>query len=135
MRRHGLNLRRADGALTLRPQAVEVARGRQYVRDACQELGSEVAHTAALLTSELITNAILHGAGEIKVMVTSAAGCVRVDVTDQSTRLPVPGGVSSTSPRGRGLSIVERLADSWGADLLFQGGKSVWFTLKTQNGS
>jgi anti-sigma regulatory factor (Ser/Thr protein kinase) len=83
---------------------------------------------AALLTSELVTNAILHSAsglpgGQVTVSVRAADGMVRVDVVDQ-------GELPARFPRryglGQGLPLVAALADVFGAD-----GPDRWFALRT----
>ena len=82
----------------------------------------------ALLTSELVTNAILHSAsglpgGQVTVSVRAADGMVRVDVVDQ-------GELPARFPRryglGQGLPLVAALADVFGAD-----GPDRWFALRT----
>ena len=90
--------------------------------------GSPAADDAALLTSELVTNAVLHTAsrlpgGQITVSVRAMDDMVRVDVVDQGAAPPEP-----TAPRGlgQGLTIVTALADVFGAD-----GCDRWFALRT----
>jgi anti-sigma regulatory factor (Ser/Thr protein kinase) len=86
---------------------------------------------AALMTSELVTNAVVHSASGLpggSVTVTVAAGeeTVRVDVIDQG-QLPIP------APRhglGKGLAIVAQLADVFGAD-----GCDRWFALRAGGAS
>ena len=83
---------------------------------------------AALMTSELVTNAILHSAsrlpgGQVTVSISTGGGETRVDVIDQGEMppcWPAPGGL------GQGLAIVAALADASGAD-----GPDRWFTLGT----
>lgn len=90
--------------------------------------GSPAADDAALMTSELVTNAVLHSAsglpgGAFTVSVRAGDGSVRVDVTDQgqaAARASVPAGL------GKGLVIVSQLADVFGAD-----GADRWFWLCT----
>ncbi|MBO0820606.1 MAG: ATP-binding protein [Nocardiopsaceae bacterium] len=86
--------------------------------------------TASLLVSELITNAVTHdGTGAITMAVRVARGRLRVDVHDNSAKLPRPeldpGGDAET---GRGLLLVGTLADEWGY-YRTPGGKAVYFTL------
>ena len=90
--------------------------------------GSPAADDAVLMTSELVTNAVVHSAsglpgGTFTVSVRAGDGSVRVDVTDQGEaprRPPAPAGL------GRGLFIVSQLADVFGAD-----GADRWFFLRT----
>ena len=130
MQRGGLVKARADEALTLGRHPSEVERGRKHVADACRDYDGDLACTAMLLASELITNALEHGSGAITLLVTLTPDRVRVDVTDGSPLQPAPRVVGPEDEGGRGLAIVEHLASSWGMELLADGrGKSVWFTL------
>jgi len=88
--------------------------------------------TAQLLTSELFTNALDHGEGDITLEVTRLPGELRVGVTDRSTDRPRVRPVTLHDVRGRGLMILEALAARWGVDPAADGpGKTVWFTLRT----
>jgi hypothetical protein len=88
-----------------------------------------VVETAALLTSELVTNAIVHGAGEAVVAIDVGDAAVRVEVFDADLTFDlVPLRVGSSSVHGRGLAIVDALATSWGVEPR-DGGKVVWFIL------
>jgi anti-sigma regulatory factor (Ser/Thr protein kinase) len=127
--------KRADGALTLGRRASEVERGRRHVATACHGYGTDVAGTAVLLASELITNALRHGSGDITVLVTPGVGEIRVDVADESALSPKARRATADDEGGRGLLIVQSLATSWGMESLPQGrGKSVWFTLRVATG-
>ncbi|MBV9792521.1 MAG: ATP-binding protein [Actinobacteria bacterium] len=84
---------------------------------------------AILLTSELVTNAIKHEAGEtITLFITCTYGHLRVDVHDTSRFFPVLLDASGDEEFGRGLCLVDSLADKWGCDLT-PDGKAVYFTL------
>lgn len=125
----------ADGAVTLGRHASEVERGRKHVAGACRRYGVDVAGTAELLASELITNALRYGSGPITVLVTPGAGEVRVDVADESALSPTPRRATPDDEGGRGLLIVQSLATSWGMESLPQGrGKSIWFVLRVAAG-
>jgi hypothetical protein len=64
--------------------------------------------------------------------VTRLPGELRVDVTDDSPSQPRVRTVSVSDVRGRGLMIMEALAQRWGVDPVADGrGKTVWFTLRT----
>jgi anti-sigma regulatory factor (Ser/Thr protein kinase) len=86
-------------------------------------------HVAALLTSELVTNAVQHEADPaVTLAIKCFSGQLRVDVYDTSRAAPVPTDAPADAESGRGLSLVAALADEWG----FYGtpdGKAVYFTL------
>ena len=129
MQEGGLVEARWGGALTLGRHPSEVERGRRHVADACRAYDGEVACTAMLLASELITNALEHGSGAITVLVTTRPDQVRVEVTDESPMRPTARTANAEDENGRGLLIVEHLATAWGMEPLPDGGKSVWFDL------
>ena len=83
----------------------------------------------ALLTSELVTNAVRHVAGPVvTLVVTCSRGQVRVDVHDTSCVLPELADVPADAESGRGLHLVASLADEWGF-YRTPAGKAVYFTL------
>ncbi|MDQ2826501.1 MAG: ATP-binding protein [Actinomycetota bacterium] len=87
-----------------------------------------IVDTAALLVSELVANAVLHGGTPLEVVVAVDGARVRVEVHDGSPRLPVKKNYSTMSGTGRGLVLVERMSSRWGADTT-PTGKMVWFEL------
>jgi anti-sigma regulatory factor (Ser/Thr protein kinase) len=115
------------------PAAAGVAR--LFVRCLCEEWGvEEVADVAELLSSELVTNAVVHAHTAVELCAArDDDGGLRVDVYDRGPSGRVPPRQRNADPAaegGRGLAIVASLASSWGVD---EGGngKSVWFTLST----
>jgi anti-sigma regulatory factor (Ser/Thr protein kinase) len=87
------------------------------------------ADVAVLLTSELVTNAIKHEAGKtITLFITCTYGHLRVDVHDTSRFFPRLLDASGEEEFGRGLRLVDTLADKWGCDLTADG-KAVYFRL------
>lgn len=88
----------------------------------------------ATLTSEIVTNAVLHARTSFSVTVTKSATRIRVAVMDRNLQPVTPKTYGPTSPTGRGLHIVEALADRWGIDKSADG-KTVWFEidLETQD--
>jgi anti-sigma regulatory factor (Ser/Thr protein kinase) len=106
------------------------AKARRHVRAALYAWDVPVEETVAvLLTSELVTNAIRHEAGEtVMLAITSAGGQLRVDVHDTSCFLPVPVDGPADTETGRGLILVASLATQWGF-YPTPAGKAVYFTL------
>lgn len=84
-----------------------------------------------LMVSELMTNAVEHGSGPgepIVLSVSIAPRLLRVTVTDRTVAPPVLRHVSADRIDGRGMSIIDQLADRWGVDVT-DCGKSVWFEM------
>ena len=84
---------------------------------------------AELLTSELVTNALIHTDHDAVLTATVAPGGLRVEVRDfvaRRPRLRVPNADDGT--HGRGLVLVQSLADAWGVRA-HGVGKAVWFEL------
>ena len=82
-----------------------------------------------VLTSEVVANAVTHAGTDVTVQVQSVNGRARVEVHDGCDDLPelqVPGARLRT---GRGLAIVDALADAWGYRRIAGDGKVVWFEL------
>ena len=118
--------------IALPRQPSETERVRREIAESCRGLGRDTVATAQLLATELFTNALHHGSGDITMMVTRTPGELRVDVADHSPDHPRVKPVTLNDVRGRGMMILEALAGRWGVDPLDDGrGKSVWFVLRT----
>jgi anti-sigma regulatory factor (Ser/Thr protein kinase) len=85
---------------------------------------------AALLVSELVSNVVDHveGGTTVTLELALAGDWLRISVADGSAVRPVARELREGEPRGRGLQLVEAIADRWGAED-HQGGKRVWFEL------
>ena len=107
-----------------------VAEARAFVSGALRrwELESLVTD-ATLLTSELVTNAVLHARTGVTVSVAVADGAAEIGVTDASPTLPRPRTAARSAEGGRGLQLVDEVAEEWGVASL-DGGKQVWFALE-----
>jgi hypothetical protein len=118
-------------SLTAGPAAP--AEARRYVRSAIRSWGvSADPDTAMLLTSELVTNAIMHTSGPVRLFVTCSCGHLRVYVHDGSRDWAVPDVVSPDAEYGRGLMLVAGLATDWGC-YRTSAGKAVYFTLALES--
>ncbi|MEU6390285.1 ATP-binding protein [Streptomyces sp. NPDC046939] len=86
-----------------------------------------------LCTSELVTNALLHGAptdDAILVRVGLHDGQVYVEVHDSGDGMPEQRAAQATSVNGRGLLLVSAIADDWGVATSEVPGKRVWASFK-----
>jgi anti-anti-sigma factor len=80
-----------------------------------------------LCVSEVVTNALIHAHSRPVMAVGFAGDLVRVEVADQDSTLPVRRPYSTTATTGRGLHILDELAQEWGVERT-PTGKVVWFT-------
>ncbi|MEV6022458.1 ATP-binding protein [Streptomyces sp. NPDC052036] len=125
--------------LEIRPDPAEVGRARRWARSrlAGSGIGAEepLAETLILLVSELVTNAVVHTGcpAVLRLLLTGVrddpsgapSGTVRLEVADISARPPVPRHALGDETGGRGLELVDGLADRWGWDP--EGaGKRIW---------
>jgi anti-sigma regulatory factor (Ser/Thr protein kinase) len=88
-----------------------------------------VGEDAALVVSELVTNAVLHASPPLALDLHRTADGVRISVDDASARLPEPAGPPpADAESGRGLGLVAALGLSWGVEPR-PPGKRVWCLL------
>lgn len=89
---------------------------------------------AILLASDLVTNAIAHGAGAtVTLAIRCSRGQLRVDVYDASRSVPPAADGPDDAGPGPGLALVAILADEWGV-FRTPAGKGVYFALTFQAG-
>ncbi|MCX4656647.1 SpoIIE family protein phosphatase [Streptomyces microflavus] len=109
------------------PEALSSAR--HMIRAAVRAWGAkERADEIELAADELITNALMHTDGGAVVTIRVMAGSerrLRVDVEDRSSALPRRRDAGESGVSGRGLMLVDRLADVWGVESRGSG-KCVW---------
>ena len=93
-------------------------------------LTPKLTEDAVLLVSELVGNAVRHtGARVFGLRMHRRRGRIRVEVRDPSRGLPCLMPVQDLDVSGRGLFLVDTLADRWGVDLLPLG-KTTWFEMR-----
>lgn len=83
---------------------------------------------AVLIVSEMVTNAIRHGRGRVRLRLRRVANLLRLEVRDASSQLPTLLPADPDAESGRGLRIVSELASRWGATRMPRG-KIVWAEL------
>ncbi|MFB7518125.1 ATP-binding protein [Streptomyces sp. NPDC056144] len=116
--------------LEVGPDPAEVGRARKWARSRLVGSGigddEPLTETLVLIVSELVTNAVVHtGCPAVLRMLFAAEGGVRVEVADASDRPPRPRHAQGDDTNGRGLELVDGLADRWGWQP--EGaGKSIW---------
>ncbi|MFI6513683.1 ATP-binding protein [Streptosporangium sp. NPDC050855] len=122
-------------ACPLPRQADSVKTARDVTRSTLHDWGlEELSDDAALVVSELVTNAVRYAlcpngqseATPITLVLLRLSPHVLLAVTDPSDEVPTPKEPDFISENGRGLYIVETYSQSWGWDHLNRGGKAVW---------
>lgn len=88
-------------------------------------LSASLVQDLLLAATELVTNAVNAGARTVEVRLDTASPHVLLDVTDDAAGSPVLGRPTASDTSGRGLCIVEALAEQWGW-LATDSGKTVW---------
>jgi anti-sigma regulatory factor (Ser/Thr protein kinase) len=111
---------------TFEPVAEQVREVRRFVASTLANWHLE-SDDVALLVSELATNAVLHARSEFEVRLAAQPDRVRVEVSDGNSRLPSLAAVPADAYSGRGLLLVQELAEAWGVETAAQSGKTIWF--------
>ena len=112
--------------LRLAPLPKSVSEARRFVVEQTYDLPRALRDALELCVSELAANCVLHAHSDFSVTVIRAAS-VRVEVTDGGAGAVKPRIAGRLETRGRGLRIVEALADAWGVLPAEQPpGKTVW---------
>lgn len=122
------------GDWTLEPQPTSVARARELARDQLVSWGlDDLVDTTELLVSELVTNALRHGFGDIRLRLLLDHTLV-CEVWDSALLQPRRRRARDTDEGGRGLQLVAMLSQSWGSRRTHRG-KTVWFELALRGGA
>ncbi len=115
--------RRARLALSAGPDSAR--QGRRFVQQQLTAWGLDgLVDDVSLVTTELVTNAVLHARSELEVVIEMGER-VRLEVHDRSVEIPAVRSAAGLMATGRGLRLVELLASTWGAQPT-TGGKLIW---------
>lgn len=114
--------------LTLTRSRLAPARARQAVHDFATAVHPASAWTAELLASELVTNAVTHGRGAVRLVMEYDVDGLAVTVSDDEPATPAITEAGPSDTGGRGLRLVDVLASDWGVTP-DRPGKGVWFRL------
>ena len=121
------------GDWRLEPQPTSVARARELAREQLLTWGlDDLVDTTELLVSELVTNALRHGYGDIRLRLLLDHTLV-CEVWDSALLQPRRRRARDTDEGGRGLQLVAMLSQSWGSRRTHRG-KTVWFELALRGG-
>ena len=116
--------------LRLPASAAAAKAGRAFITGYCSRHGVSIVASddAVLITSELIGNAYLHAGGGTNVSARCRGQVLRIEVTDGSTVHPQLRRGRTEDQNGRGVMIMDALAQDWGVHTQ-PTGKAVWFEL------
>ncbi|MEX2587218.1 MAG: ATP-binding protein [Actinomycetota bacterium] len=118
---------RAD--LRLPAQAAALASARRFTESRLAQWHvPQLTDSLNLLVTELVTNAVVHGGTEAHLKLLFDSRRLRVEVRDGSSAEPRVQRYSTTATTGRGMQIVDSLADRWGTKRE-DVGKVVWLEL------
>ena len=94
-----------------------------------------LADVVLIVTSELVTNAVRHGARPIRLVLKRQAGDVRVEVQDGNPRMGPAAFPDHDAESGRGQVIVDALSSACGVDAVPGDGKVAWAVVSAPSGS
>ncbi|MDQ1396027.1 MAG: hypothetical protein QOG64_1286, partial [Acidimicrobiaceae bacterium] len=111
-------------------QPSSVPKARDILRRllASWRLDSMLESDVELLTSEVVTNAVVHASTDVTVVFRYLGDRMRIEVGDGSRVLPQLRVAAPHDTGGRGLLLLDRLSSSWGT-VPTRSGKRVWFEL------
>jgi anti-sigma regulatory factor (Ser/Thr protein kinase) len=114
-------------SVTLAPVPESAAEARDFVASTLRtwECGDVVVDDARVVVTELVSNVVRHAGTTVDVDVDLLDGCLRVGVTDRADGTVAMQQADDRSEDGRGLRLVDELAQQWGVDRQ-PGEKCVW---------
>ena len=116
--------------LALANDAASIRAARAYVHEVIDSWGATAVHDPALPTSEVVTNAVVHTEGQIRIRVRHVGTHARVEVHDVEPAPPEMREPDPQRPGGWGMRLVDSLAACWGVTHIEGDGKIVWFDIE-----
>ncbi len=111
------------------PEPASVPAARRFIEEMGWGNDGEMRTRLATAVSEVVTNSILHARTMFSVRVTIGDDRIRVSVRDESPEPPIRQHHESLQSIGRGLLILDEMADRWGF-AQEASGKTVWFEIE-----
>lgn len=111
-----------------RREVPEIPRSRRFVAEVLARAGRDASDAVLLVASELVTNAVRHGNGDVELRVDVEDDKVRLEVLDDGhVKVSAPRRVPSpTAAGGRGLHLVREVSKRWGSGFDPTGRTLVW---------
>jgi anti-sigma regulatory factor (Ser/Thr protein kinase) len=120
-----------DASWPLQRELTSVGRARRLVTAQLSDWTvGDLADAAELLVSELVTNALRHTRGPLRLNLRLHQGRLLCEVEDTESTAPVCSVVDADAEGGRGTELIDMLADAWGSTRTATG-KTVWFELQS----
>ncbi|MGW3248807.1 ATP-binding protein [Streptomyces sp. NPDC001070] len=118
-----------DASWPLARELTSVGRARRLTTAQVREWSlDELTDTVELLVSELVTNALRHARGPVRLNLRVEGARLRCEVEDVSSAAPVRRAAETDAEGGRGIEILDLLSAAWGTDRTATG-KTTWFEL------
>jgi anti-sigma regulatory factor (Ser/Thr protein kinase) len=123
-----------EPSIALEPEPASVGRARRWVASQLAEWSEDGQQMAELVTSELVTNVLLHARTRSELVLRPlGSDRVRIAVVDRSRVAPTLKDYGPGAVTGRGLMLVEHLSERWGVEVT-SAGKTVWIELRDDPG-
>ena len=106
-----------------------VRSARRFTAEQLDGVDPAVVGAVTLLVSELATNAIAHAGTGFTVSLQRSPQHIRIEVQDRGRTAPCLRSPTPADLSGRGLRIVDQLAQQWGTKSTEDHGNNVWFTM------
>lgn len=120
-----------EAYLRLEPEPASARRARTFVQVTLEEWGCEdLNDIVVLLTSELVTNSVVHAGSDADLSLRLARGVLQIAVADRSPVEPVVREQSDDATNGRGMLLLNALSLRWSI-VKTEAGKIVWFEVPT----